>query len=168
MIRDFAAGAALIAASFVLLPACSQSQTPNAPEPRDEADWRDIPLAPGSWVYRRDERGSLALFGAPGGAATFMVRCDSGDRRIVFSRAGSLGGESGTMAFRSTHGETLYPARDAAGEAAYVVAGTTADDEFLDLIAFSRGRIAVSVPGAPLLAIPNWPEMTRVFEDCRG
>ena len=22
--------------------------------------------------------------------------------------------------------------------------------------------------GQPLLILPNWPEMTRVFEDCRG
>jgi hypothetical protein len=42
-----------------------------------------------------------------------------------------------------------------------------ASDPFLDAIAFSKGRFAVEVPGAPTLYIPSYPEITRVIEDCR-
>lgn len=156
--------------AVVALGACS-AQTSPASEAASgaaaETDWRDIPLAPGTWVYREDERGSLALYGEPDSEAVFLVRCDRADRRIVFSRAGSLEA-GGTMAFQASHGEASYAAQNSAGAQPYIVAATGGTDSYLDAIAFSRGRIVVTVPGHPVLALPNWPQMTRVFEDCRG
>ncbi|MGP1282080.1 MAG: hypothetical protein ACTS1X_03800 [Parasphingopyxis sp.] len=153
-------------AIFVALGACSAAPTP-APA-QTQTDWRDVPLAPGTWVYRQDERGSVALYGEPDSEALFLVRCNADDRRIYFSFGGSLPSDSGTMAFQATHGEASYAARNSPGAQPYIVAATEASDDYLDTIAFSRGRIAVTVTGRTLAAIPNWPEMTRVFEDCRG
>ena len=42
------------------------------------------------------------------------------------------------------------------------------DEYMLDRIAFSRGRFAVQTTGLTSLAIPIWPEFTRVVEDCRS
>lgn len=125
-------------------------------------------LAPGTWVYRQDERGSVALFGEPQAEASFIVRCDMPARQITFSREGSLPGGSGTMAFQATAGRQSYAARDSGGAQPYILATTAATDPYLDMIAFSRGRITVAATGQRLLAVPNWPEMIRVFEDCRG
>jgi hypothetical protein len=46
-----------------------------------------------------------------------------------------------------------------------------ARDPLLDAMAFSRGRIAVTVGGvaggAEALVMPAWPEAARTIEDCR-
>jgi len=41
-------------------------------------------------------------------------------------------------------------------------------DGLLDAMSFSRGRIAVTVSGTPMLVVPAWPEVARVVEDCRA
>jgi hypothetical protein len=48
-----------------------------------------------------------------------------------------------------------------------LTATLSAYDPFLDAIAFSRGRIAVSVTGQPALILPAWADAARVVEDCR-
>ena len=155
-------------AVLIALGACSAAPAPAPAQTDTESDWRDIPLAPGTWVYREDERGSLALYGEPSSAALFMVRCDAGERRVIFSLQGSINAGSGTMAFQATHGDTEYAAQNGSGAQPYIVAATNASDDYLDKIAFSRGRIAITVAGRPVTAVPNWPQMTRVFEDCRS
>ncbi|RED16895.1 hypothetical protein [Parasphingopyxis lamellibrachiae] len=171
MSRRAALYGALVATSAVVaLGACS-AQTPAASGAAtgsaSETDWRDIPLAPGTWVYREDERGSLALYGEPESEALFLVRCNRADRRIFFSLEGSLEA-AGTMAFQASHGEASYAAQNSSGAQPYIVAATSGTDSYLDAIAFSRGRIVVTVTGQSVVALPNWPQMTRVFEDCRG
>ncbi|WP_299321379.1 hypothetical protein [Parasphingopyxis sp.] len=161
-------GLTAAATILIALGACSAAPTPAPAQADTETDWRDIPLAPGTWVYRDDERGSLALYGEPDADAVFLVRCDMGTRRIYFSMAGAMNGGSGTMAFQATHGDTSYAAQNGSGAQPYIVAATNASDDYLDKIAFSRGRIAITVTGQPVVTVPNWPQMTRVFEDCRG
>mgnify|MGYP001189406589 CR=1 FL=1 len=141
---------------------------PPPPPPEPQGDWRDIEVTPGTWVYRDDARGSVALFGEPNQEAAFVVRCDMSDRRIYFSREGSVAGGQGMMMFQASAGTRSYPAQNGTCGNNYVVAMTSASDDYLDTIAYSRGRIVVSVSGLRVLAIPNWGEMTRVFEDCRG
>lgn len=164
-------GAIVASSAVVALGACSAqtstaSGAPSATE--SETDWRDTPLAPGTWVYREDDRGSLALYGEPESEALFLVRCNLADRRIFFSLAGSLDAAGGTMAFQASHGDASYAAQNSSGAQPYIVAATNEADAYLDAIAFSRGRITVTVTGQPVIAVPNWPQMTRVFEDCRG
>lgn len=157
----------MASSAVVALGACS-AQTPTVSETASETDWRDIPLATGTWIYREDDRGSLALYGEPNSAALFLVRCNQADRRIIFSFEGNLETASGTIAFQATHGEASYAAQNSSGAQPYIVAATNGADEYLDTIAFSRGRIAITVTGQTAVAIPNWPQMTRVFEDCRA
>lgn len=47
-------------------------------------------------------------------------------------------------------------------------ADLSAYDPLLDAIIFSRGRIAVGIPGQPTLVLPAWAEAERVIEDCRA
>lgn len=150
-------------------PAPAPEPPPPPPPPEPEVGWHEAPVTPGTWVYRSDARGSVALFGEPDIEAEFVIRCDMPARRITFSRAGELNGGSGTMAFQATHGGKAFAAQNG-GDAghSYIVAATAASDAYLDTIAFSRGRFAVAVTGERLLVLPNWPEPIRVVEDCRG
>ncbi|MCA1749889.1 MAG: hypothetical protein ABR601_05085, partial [Parasphingopyxis sp.] len=141
---------------------------PPPPPAPVETDWRDRELTPGDWSYRREGSGSAALFGLSAADTLFAVRCDMAGRRVRFERGGTLGSGESVMAIQTTEARNSYRAENSAGASGRAVAETQASDRFLDSIAFSRGRIAVAVTGQPLLILPNWPEMVRVFEDCRG
>lgn len=163
--------------------ACAKEpkQTPPSPPPAPVAtapapappvtvidDWQDARRTPGDWVYRSDTRGSLALFGPVSGDARFLVRCDSGARRIYLSRAGSFAeGDTGTMTIRASSGAKSFPARNNGGNPAYIAVDLPVSEPQLDAMAFSRGRFLVSVKGGEDLVIPSWPEIARVVEDCR-
>jgi hypothetical protein len=147
------------------LPAVSPAPPPVAVG----SNWQDWPATPGDWAYRQDARGSVALFGAPGADALFLVRCDAQARRIYASRNGTFpAGETGRMTIRATTGLQTYAVANTASATSYVAAELQPSDRHLDAMAFSRGRFMVSVKGAADLVIPAWPELTRVVEDCRG
>lgn len=152
-------------------PAPQQSKPVAKPMPapamvQPQGDWTDWPITPGNWVYRDDTRGSLALFGETGSAATIMVRCDTDRRQLFLSRAGSVG-SSATMVLRASAGLQSYPARNSGGTPSYAAISISPDDIMMDRIAYSRGRFAVETSGLQSLAIPVWPEFSRVVEDCR-
>jgi len=142
--------------------------TPTPTPPPLSADWQDWPLTPGDWVYRKDVRGSLSLYGRTGADADFLIRCDSAARRIYLSRAGTVPAAGAQMIVRTSAGTTAQPVRNTGGDSTYVAAELAPRDPLLDRIAFSRGRFVVQVPGLRDLVIPAWPEFTRVVEDCRG
>ncbi|RDV02796.1 hypothetical protein DXH95_12735 [Sphingorhabdus pulchriflava] len=138
-----------------------------APKPvRPTGEWIDWPLAPGTWVYRTDARGSLALFGPAGANATVTLRCDRSRSRIYLSVNGS--GHSGTFLIRTSSTMKAFEPVQASNEPPYVAAEIMPRDAILDAIAYSRGRFAVEVGGLRPLAIPNWNEISRVVEDCRS
>lgn len=124
-------------------------------------------MTPGDWAYRRDQRGSLALFGPAGAGADFMIRCDSAARRIFLSRAGAIGPGGAQMTIRTSTQTTAHVVRNSGGEPPYVALEVPPRDPLLDRIAFSRGRFVVQLAGTTDLVIPAWPEFTRVVEDCR-
>lgn len=137
--------------------------TPPPPPPPPPADWRDIPLTPGSWTYSGgDGGGSEAQFGA-GGAPSFILRCDRGQGQITLRRAGATNGR--VMTIRTSFGARNFPVEPGRQP---VAAAVPAADRFLDSIAFSRGRFTVEAAGLPMLVIPSWAEPARVVEDCRG
>ncbi len=143
--------------------------TPTPPPVATSGNWENWPATPGDWAYRQDARGSLALFGAPGSDALFLVRCDARARKIFASRSGAFpAGESGRMTIRATTGLQTYPVSNTDGTTPYIAAEMQPMDRHLDAMAFSRGRFLVSVKGSTDLVIPAWPELTRVIEDCRG
>lgn len=138
-----------------------------APVSQPAGKWTDWPLAAGDWVYRSDQRGSLALFGAPNGNAKFLIRCDQAQKRIFLSQAGTID-KGASMTLRASSGMQTYSARDSGGAPSYAAISVAPDDYMLDRIAFSRGRFAVQTTGLTSIAIPIWPEFTRVVEDCRS
>ena len=132
------------------------------PPPPAAADWRDRPLTQGAWSYRGgDAAGPAALFGSPA-APLFVVRCDRTRRQVMLERPGAV---TGPITVRTTSLARSFPATAAHGAA---IASVSANDRFLDMIAFSRGRFSVEMPGAATLLIPAWPEPARVIEDCRS
>jgi hypothetical protein len=130
--------------------------------------WIDAPRSAGDWVYRRDSRGSVALFGPSGADASFIIRCDSAARRIFLSHAGAFpDGDSGMMTIRTSSGLKSFMVKNNGDTPAYVAVALPVNEPQLDAMAFSRGRFLVSVKGAADLVIPSWPEIARVIEDCR-
>ena len=138
---------------------------PAPPPPPPAAEWRDWPVTAGTWVYERDARGSRALFGPARADALLVLRCDLGERRMFLSRAGS---SEVPLAIRTSSASRSLAVRATGGALPYVAAALVPTDPLLDAMAFSRGKIAISQPGTPLLVVPSWAEIGRVIEDCRG
>jgi hypothetical protein len=131
--------------------------------------WIDWPVTPGDWAYRKEARGSVASFGAPGAGVVFQLRCDRDARGVFAFRAGAFpDGEGGQMVIRATTGTKTYSATNNSNAPPYVAARIEPSDSHLDAIAFSRGRFMVTVKGGVDLVIPSWPEVSRVVEDCRS
>ncbi len=126
-------------------------------------DWRDWPLTPGTWSYRRDERGTLALFGVAGADAGMTLRCDAGERRLYLSVAGA----PGPATVRTTSTARQLALQPTGGAQAYAATALVPTDPLLDALAFSRGRFTVERVGMPPLVVPAYPEVARVTEDCR-
>lgn len=136
---------------------------PPAPAPL-AADWRDWPMAAGTWRYAPDARGSVATFGQAGGDAVAVLRCDRSGGRVFLSVAG---GAPGTLTVRTTSTTRALPVGATGGTPPYLAATLTPADPLLDAIAFSRGRFVLSLAGARPLVLPAWAEVGRVIEDCR-
>lgn len=138
--------------------------TPTPAPPPASADWRDWPATPGNWVYRQDDRGSIALFGRVGEDADLTLRCDRGRARIYLSRRGE--GQR-TLVVRTSSTLRSLNAAPTGGTTPYHAVELAPRDAILDAMAFSRGRFIVESPGSPTLVIPAWGEIHRVIEDCR-
>lgn len=153
-------------------PAPAPAPVPVAPPPPPVVqspyvgDWRDWPVTPGTWVYRQDGRGSIALFGPAGQDALFTIRCDRIGRRIFLSRAGAAPGNV-PMTIRTSSTLRALTAQPAGGTPAYMASELATTDLLLDAMAFSRGRFIVEMPPMPPLVVPAWSEVPRVIEDCR-
>lgn len=168
----------LAALPVLALAACGTPAPRSSPEPvRPSApriaapalppapDWRDWPRTPGTWTYARDSRGSLALFGTAGDDALLSLRCDLAARRLYLSRRGSA---VTPLTIRTSSATRTLGVQPTGGTPAYVAVVLSPGDPLLDAIGFSRGRFAVEQAGAAPLAVPAWPEIERVTEDCRG
>lgn len=156
------------------LSACAPTPAPPRPAPLPPApvavvppppsgDWRDWPLTAGKWRYVAGNPVSSARYG-DGTATQFALLCDASTRRVTIMRAGMTSELAITTSYRTSR----FPAGhiDERGTAMSAVI-LNAKDAFLDEMLFSRGRIAVTSPGLPGLAIPTWAEPARAVEDCR-
>lgn len=143
----------------------SRPAPPPPPQPPAPVDWRDWPVTPGTWVYERDARGTRALFGTASADAALVLRCDVGDRRVYLSRAGT---STAPLTIRTSSVARAVAVQSTGGAAAYVAAAFAPNDTLLDAMAFSRGRFAITQPGAATLVVPAWAEVGRVIEDCRA
>ncbi len=169
---------------FVLIPvvavvACVEPPSPPPPPPPKQAirpaprpqappavTNEDRALTPGTWFYRQDDRGSIALYGRQDANAAFILRCDRDGRRLFASVPGAVGG---SLRLTGTTGSArTLAAQPTGGQPPYVAAEIPVRDPVLDAMAFSRGRFRVGFAMSPDLLIPAWPEFARVIEDCRG
>ncbi len=173
----------LVPMSLLALAACSTALPEPAPAPepakpiakpapapalaQPQGDWIDWPITAGTWSYRQDERGSIALFGQTGEDAIFIIRCDKARRQLFLSRAGSVAAGA-TMVLRASAGRASYPASNSGGTPAYAAISVSPMDLMMDRISYSRGRFAVETSGLQSIALPSWPEFSRVVEDCRS
>lgn len=142
------------------------------------ADWRDWPLARGDWSYWTIPGSTIAAFGEPNKPPLLALRCDLAEHRVSIARA--IAPQSAPinqpMAIHTSFGDLFWPivetpmlAHGKPGMAVpFAVTVRGANDQGLDQIAFSRGRFAVETPGAAPVALPDWAEIARVVEDCRG
>lgn len=139
--------------------------TPIVAPPPQSAAWIDWPIAPGFWVYRQDDRGSIALFGPANSDATVTLRCDRGRQRVYLARSGN--GGTGTITIRTSSTLKSLAAAPTGGNPSYLATEILPNDRILDAITSTRGRIAIEATGMPAIAIPIWSEVPRVIEDCR-
>lgn len=138
---------------------------PPAPKPAPTGNWTEWPATAGEWIYRRDERGSLALFGQRDQAAQLTLRCELPARRIFLTRAGAASAPL-PLTIRTTSGLGSFTAQPTGGERPYIGVALAPNDMILDRMVYSRGRFLIEGGGAPLV-VPSWPEIARVVEDCR-
>ena len=137
-----------------------------APAPvTPSADWRDWPVTAGVWRYGQDARGSVAMYGRVNADAVAVLRCDRRGGRVFLSVPGSV---AGTMTVRTSSTTRDVPVGATGGTPPYLAATLAPADPLLDALAFSRGRFALSLPGATPLVLPAWGEVGRVVEDCRA
>lgn len=167
-------------------PAPAPRPTP-APPPRPATppvDWRDATPAAGTWRYRSGAPGGLATFVAPDGRALLSLRCDLAARALTIVREGlpavdpqpapegpapaSAEGIPAQISAATQQRRLVAHALPiGANEAPQIALTLPAQDSLLDALAFSRGRFAVDIYGAPMLVLPAWAEVARVVEDCR-
>ncbi|WP_375429383.1 hypothetical protein [uncultured Sphingomonas sp.] len=138
---------------------------PVAPIAALGSDWRDWPLTPGGWSYRRDARGATALFGEAGSDALLTLRCDLGEGRMFVSRNGA---PATPLTFRASSATRAVPVQPTGGSPGDVAAALAPTDPLLDALAFSRGKFVVEQAGRPPLVVPAHAEIGRVTQDCRG
>ncbi len=140
--------------------------SPPTPTPKPTGEWTEWTATPGQWIYRRDDRGTLALFGEPNRDALLTLRCELPARRMFLTRAGSASAPT-PLTIRTTSGLQGFTAQPTGGVPPYVGIALSPTDMILDRMIYSRGRFLVEGGGAPLI-VPSWPEIARVVEDCRA
>lgn len=122
-----------------------------------------IPLA-GSWTFAPAADGSAATFLNASAMPQLTIRCVRATRRVGISKPAS-----GAAPFLNVWTGTMTRSVPASFDpaTARITIQLPAYDPLLDALAFSRGRIAVTVAGSPALVVPAWPDIARVIEDCR-
>ena len=154
MLRTF------VAALIALAPATAVIAQTVATAP----NFNTVRVAPGSWGYQSTAAGSMARFVDTTGTARLVLECTRATRRVSISLTSTA--PAASLSLWTSIASRSLPARFEAN-AMRVTAELPAYDALLDAIAFSRGRISVTMPGGVPLVVPAWPEAARTVEDCR-
>jgi hypothetical protein len=156
-----------IAAALALTAASSlHAQTataPGAPAPAQAVDLSYATPAAGTWNYASTTDGSQAVF-RTSALAQLTIKCVRTTRVVTISKPASAAAPF--LFVWTSNGARSFPASfdPSTGQ---VSVRLNAQDPMLDAVAFSRGRMGVSITGSPALVVPAWPETARVIEDCR-
>ena len=163
--KSFAALSALSALSALAF-AASVSAQPTATAP--SVDFSIARVTPGVWTYQAVPGGSAARFVDSTGIARFALECSRATRRVTISHTSSVAAPS-IFLWASDASRTLFTRFEP--NAMRLATDLAARDPLLDAIAYSRGRIAVTIggvgAGTEALVMPAWPEAARTIEDCR-
>ncbi len=151
---------ALAALAALCCPIASAAQI--APAPAFSID--SVTAVAGNWSYRSYAGGSEAAF-ADAGGTRLSIRCNRVARTVSIMRTG-VAAATPTLAVWTSSLSRSVPARFEVTRV--LTADLAITDPLLDAISLSRGKFATSAVGAPLLAVPAWPETSRVIEDCRS
>jgi hypothetical protein len=154
------------AAAFALIAASSVHAQTAAPAPAPMPDLTYAAPVPGDWTYSGAAGGTQAVFrDAATRRVQLTIRCTLAARLVTISKPSAVAVPFilvWTTSSSKSFAATFDPAQ------AQVNATVQSSNDILDAMAFSRGRLAVSVEGAPPLVLPSQPEVARVVEDCRG
>lgn len=131
------------------------------------ADWRDIMPPPGTWRWGMVQGRSNAQYVAASGGVLASLTCDRAGGQVLLARPGTADGPVAMGVTTTSGGNRPLQSTPAVGGAGWIAASIPARDRLLDAMAFSRGRFLLDVAGLSPLALPSWPEVSRVIEDCR-
>lgn len=134
---------------------------PRSPSP--SLGWQDMPIATGEWRWS-GEGGSTARFGSSGQSIALLA-CRDRAVTLTLTRYGGSSLAQPDITIRTTSTSRSYPGAARPGAVSLTL---DSRDPLLDAIVFSRGRFAVEVQGMDPLALPSWPEVARVIDDCRS
>jgi hypothetical protein len=136
-----------------------------AAQAQSGADYSNAPALAGSWSYAAIPGGSQARFMDSSGSVRAAIACSRAARQVSIARTSAAPAASLSV-WTSTVTRNVPALFEQ--QAVRVVSQLNAYDTLLDAIAFSRGRFAVAMPGAPAIVLPSAPETARVIEDCRA
>jgi len=119
----------------------------------------------GSWSYQSFAGGSRAVFADAAATQRLILRCNRASRTVSIVRT-QVPAAAPALSVWTTSTARSLPARFEAAQT--LTADVRATDPLLDAIAYSRGRFATGAAGLPMAAVPVWPEVSRVIEDCRS
>jgi hypothetical protein len=126
------------------------------------ADWRDRAQTPGTWTLTLAGGRTRADYGLPGQPA-LRLACDT-PGAITLTRFATAAEARVPVVITTTSQRRML---DGAVSAGAITVQIQARDALLDAMAYSRGRFLVEAGTSEALALPSWPEVSRVIEDCR-
>ena len=153
---------AILATALLVPLSGATAQTASTPA---AADFSNSPMMPGIWSYLTVPGGSNARFTDSTGTIRISMGCNKTSRGVTIARTSTA--PAATLSIWTSTSSRNQPALFEQA-AQRVIATFNAQDTMLDAIVFSRGRFAVSMPGAPAFVIPTGPEPARIVEDCRS
>lgn len=148
----------MLLAAALALPAAAAAQAV-------AQDFSQSAPSSGTWAYRPLAGASQAYFMDTSGTIRLFLSCSIPARTVTISR--TSGAPAATITVWTSTMQQVLPARFEPNSMR-VSASLTSASPLLDAIAFSRGRIAILMPGVAPLVVDPGPEAARVFEDCRN
>jgi len=147
-------------------PAAAPSPVPTSLPAISAAQWDGLPLTAGDWSWRSFDGGpgeTLANFHTEDGEHLVSLGCEPDNRQLALAVANSSRDSDAI----TVHTETQSRELAADAREGWIATVIYPEDELLDAMAFSRGRIGLVIEGELALSVPAYPEITRVIEDCR-
>ena len=148
----------IAAALALLVPAALRAQTAIA-------DLSAATPVAGTWNYAASATGSEATFLNSSALPQLTIRCTKATRHITIAKPAT--GAAATMTLWTSSAVRAVPS-SFNPLTNRISVEIVSNDPLLDALAFSRGRVGVTVAGGPSLVVPAWPEVARVVEDCRS